>query len=409
MLAERKFQGRCTSASVKVGLEVLYAKPSPEDRMGDVAPRNLDAELRERYWIRQGQDVGVQRGRSWTHIGFGMRWPIEREELGRTRDEPGDGFRYVFRGDAATDGRAEWFEVTEVFEGVNAKDIKAFMRAENGLGAGTGFDRDKFLSELDLAIPSRAAQRRAADSVIDKVGRKLELPSYRDLRKPHGYGTLIVGLPLWFATAPLNPLRVENVIDDFETRVQAGLETYTRQLRKRSCPFWRIVVVWNGSIKSLQEWYGKARLDVYDDPARRRLGDLPVRAERFVPVVLKVVSMIEERRRNAGRSGVLTRHVSVAMRDKKGSDSSLQLPTALAAWRQVLEESGAWRRDSLRERIRRRARSRILHALCFLRAYGWRGFEKWLAARVSPQRRIAAWAMKRRALRLYRASRRSPL
>ena len=71
--------------------------------------------------------------RYWANVGIAIQWPIERAELGRNRNEPGDGFRYVFRsGTGGTGGRAEWFEVTEVFEGVEAKDIEAFMRLENG-------------------------------------------------------------------------------------------------------------------------------------------------------------------------------------------------------------------------------------------------------------------------------------
>ena len=35
---------------------------------------------------------------------------------------------------------AEWFEVTEVFEGVEARDIEAFMRCRNGIATRQGFD-----------------------------------------------------------------------------------------------------------------------------------------------------------------------------------------------------------------------------------------------------------------------------
>ena len=174
-------------------------------------------------------------------------------------------------------GRAEWFEVTEVFEGVEARDIEAFMQCRNGIATRQGFDSDTFLDGLDLGTPSRAAQRRAADKVIAAVGKKLGKGSYRDMEKMHGYGTLIVGLPLWFASYPANPLRAENVIDDFVSRVGMGLKPHFRRLGNRRCPFWRIVVVWKTSAQSMREWTSRARFDVYDDPALRDLGAVPAR------------------------------------------------------------------------------------------------------------------------------------
>ena len=84
------------------------------------------------------------------------------------RNEPGDGFRYVMYrgGTSGMESRAEWFEVTEVFEGVEAKDVEAFMRVNNGGTAGFEFDPDRFVTGLEMGTPGRAAQRRAADKVI---------------------------------------------------------------------------------------------------------------------------------------------------------------------------------------------------------------------------------------------------
>ena len=50
------------------------------------------------------------------------------------------------------------------------------------------------------------------------------------------------------------PIEVENVLDDFVTRVSIGLEPYARSLSKKTCPFWRIVVSWNVSPESMREW-----------------------------------------------------------------------------------------------------------------------------------------------------------
>ena len=156
----------------------------------------------------------------------------------------------------------------------------------------------------------------------------------------------------------------------------------------------------------MQQWYGKARLDVYDDPARLQLRKLPVRAESLTPTLLKALRMIEAHRQNVGQSGVLTKYVVLARSKKKGKQKSVRLPPALAEWKRILEEHGAFQREKLHERLNRQAKSRVLQVLCFLRVYGWTGLERWAVARLSPNRRMARWTMNRRARRLYRASRR---
>ena len=219
----------------KTGLEIIFAKQEPGDGLDALREWDIPKELRERYWMRQAEDAGGRK-RPWTVGISGTRW-IERKDLGRERSQSGDGFRYVYR--IATDGmegRAEWFEVTEVFEEVEAKDIEAFMRVNNGGTVGSDFDPDTFLRGLDMGIPCRAAQRRAADGVIKAVAKKLNQPPYRGMWREHGYGTLIVGLPLWFATIPADPLRAENVIDDFRTRVTTGLKPCAPATQEEELP-----------------------------------------------------------------------------------------------------------------------------------------------------------------------------
>ena len=112
MSEERESKGRQEEARAKQGLGILYARGEAEDRLGDVKQRDIPRELRERFWMRKAADAGIER-RTWT-VGISMpRW-IERHELGRTRNEPGDGFRYVYR--RGTDGagsRAEWFPLCQ--------------------------------------------------------------------------------------------------------------------------------------------------------------------------------------------------------------------------------------------------------------------------------------------------------
>ena len=152
---EQPATGDCGAAhkDTNHALDILYAYPDPKEEMSDVGKRDLPSELRERYWIEQGEEAGVDK-RTWTGLGVVIPWKFERHELGRSRNEPGDGFRYVFRaGTAGAGGRAEWFEVTEVFEGVEARDIEAFMRCRNGIATRQGFDSDTFLDGLDLGTP----------------------------------------------------------------------------------------------------------------------------------------------------------------------------------------------------------------------------------------------------------------
>ena len=406
MSEERETKDRRTDALAKVGLEILYAKPGPKDSLADVAERDLTGELRERYWISKAADAGNE-AKSWASIGITLPWPIERAALGRNRNEPGDGFRYVFRsGTGGTGGRAEWFEVTEVFEGVEAKDVESFMRLENGGVANPGFDPEGFVRGLNLGIPRRSAQRRAADKVIKAVKRKLAKSSYEGMWRNHGYGTLIVGLPLWFATVPLDPLRVENVIDDFTTRVRIGLQPHARRLRRKSCPFWRIVVVWNGSAESMREWRRKANLDIYKDPSYRRMGSLLVRGGSPELVVLDLLEkLLSERGDHDGFGGILS-HIVVARPEKKEKSRYVQLPPAVAELRRRLAESAETHRDSLWARVKLGASLRILKVLCFVRMYGCGGLERWVIARLSPRRWVARFTVRRRSLRLYRASRR---
>ena len=406
MSAEQDRQGLQVEFGAKAGLEILFARRESGDGLDRTPERDVPSELRERYWIRGAEDVGGRK--SLWRVAVSMpRW-IERQELGRDRNQPGDGFRYVYR--RATDGtgsRAEWFEVTEVFEGVEAKDIEAFMRLNNGGTTRSAFDPDGFLQALDMGIPCRAAQRRAADSVVDAVEKKLNKASYEGMWRKHGYGTLIVGLPLWFATIPADPLRVENVIDDFMTRVTTGLRPYTRQLKRKSCPFWRIVVAWMASTESLRELHDRVRYDVYDDPAYRKIGSLPVKLQSSLPLLSEIMRTVERARVQGEMAGGLQLSVDIAKSKKTAKGTSLQLPPAVSALKEALEGTSEGRLlpNSL-EQVRWRIKQRVIEVLCFFRVHGLSGFERWANARLSPRHRITRLVMRRRALRLYRASRR---
>ena len=405
MPAQGGIKYRRTEGLARVGLEILYARPGPKDRFAVEAARDLPKELRERYWIREASDSGVG-AKSWANIEMKLKWPMERIDLGKDRNDPGDGFRYVFRsGTGGTDGRVEWFEVTEVFEGVEAQAIESFMRLENGGATSSGFDRQSFLTALDMGIPRRAAQRRAADKVLVAIERKLAKSSYEGMVHSHGYGTLIVGLPLWFATEPLDPLRVENVIDDFATRVGIGLKLQARQLRMKNCPFWRIVVVWKGSVESIREWKAKARLDIYEDPSYRSIGSLPINSGSLTELMLDALEQVAHEMKDGDAFGGFTRHMAAARPDKKQMSGELRLPPAVAELRRHLDEFAERQRESRWARVKTLFRLNLLAVLCFVRVYGIGGLERWIIAKLSPSRWITHFAMRRRALRLYRVSR----
>ncbi len=389
-----------------VGLEILYATPVPAGHAAAKPPRDLAKELRERFWISAARDAGTG-PTSWAAVQVTFESPIERVAVGRDRNDPGDGFRHVVRtGTDGTDSRSEWFEVTEVFEGVRAADVESFMRLANGGRGGPGFDPQRFLAGLDLGIPRRAAQQRAADKVLAAVERKLAKASYDGLPRDHGYGTLIVGLPLWFATDPFDPLRPWNAVDDFATRVLLGLRTHARQLRRRRCPFWRIVVVWKGSLESARQWRAKARLDVYEDPAHRRLGSLPLRTGTEETILLDALEKAAPAMEKAGEPfHGFTRHLRAARPHKRQANPPLRLPPVVEHLARALEDAARSHRPTRRARLKTRVLLKLAELLCFLRARGIRGFQRWTVARLSPTRRLARFALRRRALSLYRASR----
>ena len=280
--------------------------------------------------------------------------------------------------------------MTEVFEGVEARDVEAFMRLQNGMDSRQCFDPEAFLDSLDLGAPGRAAQRRAADGVMAAVGKKMEKESDQEMRRTYGYGTLIVGVPLWIANFPANPLRAENVIDEFVTRISIGLAPYARRLRSRQCPFWRIVVAWETGAKSMTEWAGKARFDLYDDPAVQTLNAVqPMMGPRARSLVeLKPDSM--------------AMYVTKAWPEKRARH--VRLPQRMEPVLQRLGEAKERHRLLIHERIRSRVLQWFLGLACFVHIYGLAGLERWIVARLSVRHRVARLALKRRAKRLYRAS-----
>ena len=264
------------------GLSVLYANQAMEERgWADVPDRNKVSRLREVYWLRSVAPLAPE-----SSLKVQLHWRPDQRELGRRADLPGDGFAYVATMFPSAEASFEWFEVTEVFTTVSPEQINAAMRARNGIASKQPVDFDDFLGMLRKGRPSRVEQRKAADAVIAQTERKLSKSSYRELMERYGYGTLVVGLPLWFAVLPEDPWRAENALDDFYTRTSLGLnELKQRALERRDCPFRRIRVTWDTTPEAWREWSRRRSAD-YDDVVNTGL-------ENAIPVA-KVMTLLSE-------------------------------------------------------------------------------------------------------------------
>lgn len=254
------------------GLGVLYAKEAVGQRgWAGVPDREKTGRLREVYWAQRA--AKELRTGAKPFISSTLNWTADRAEIGRRRDEAGDEFVHLIETTSRrTEHRFEWLEVTEVFTAVSAFRIEGAMRAWNDIADRNPVDFDEFREGLRKGRPSRMEQRKAADAVIDAINGKLTRTSYRDLLERYGYGTLVVGMPLWFAVPPDDPFRSENAIDDFLTRTKLGLEEVGRRtLRRRDCPFRNVLVMWEPSAEALREW-NNGRSAEYEDPANMSVG-----------------------------------------------------------------------------------------------------------------------------------------
>ena len=373
------------------GLSVLYAKEATtEASWARLSARNRTKRLREVYWSRRAE--GVSRRKPF--MGMAATWRLDRSQLGRGMDDPGDGLIYRVRLFPRTQVHFDWIEVAEVFTTVPAKDIQGAMRALNGIRGRHTVDLDRFLRTIPRGRPSQAEQTLAADKVINQVRKKLEKRSYRELAERYGYGTLVVGMPLWFAVLPDDPFRPENVLDDFMTRTRAGLEELKRtELPKPACAFRRVVVAWDATPEAMDEWR-QHRSAHYDDVANSSLHNLIPEAK-----LLDWVSAL------ASETGLMpSQNLRVAVRVEKrrtGSGPYPELVRILGKRVRELEDPGG----KIGERVRRSFKLTLLKVLWFRKLQGTRGLRAWTARRMSLRHAWRVWAVRRRARRFYRERR----
>ena len=234
------------------GLSVLYATEAAKELDWTAVPaRQKMSRLREVYWARRAElKTGRQQFGNAT-----LNWWTDRASIGRRSDQPADGFVYLVSMAPRVEGRFEWLEVTEVFTTVPPSRIEGAMRAWNGIPNKRPVEFEEFRSGLKLGRPSGIEQQSAADQVIKKVEEKLAKASYQELLERYGYGTLVVGMPLWFAVPPDDPFRAENASDDFIARTRLGLEQVRQStLQRQYCPFRKVIVIWDTTPQALREW-----------------------------------------------------------------------------------------------------------------------------------------------------------
>ena len=295
-----------------------------------------------------------------------LTWRPDRSELGRGPTDPGDGLIYKVQVFPQAEEHFEWWEVTEVFTTVSARDIEGAMRAQNGIRGKHTVNLAEFLRTMKRGRPSRAEQRRAADKVIEQIRRKLTKRSYQELVERYGYGTLVVGMPLWFAVLPDDPFRAANALDDFVTRTSVGLEEVKRsQLGQPDCPFREVIVTWDTTPEAIDEWR-QHRSAYYDDVANASLGGL-IPSSMLLDRVSSLMSMTDLPEEEMPSRSL---HLGAEVKKRRsGTGPYPELVRALGQLVRRLEDQG----DNIGERLRTGIVLTLCKVLWFKRLHGSRG------------------------------------
>ena len=380
------------------GLSVLYAREAAEEREWAAIPdRDRTGRLREVYWARRA----VSKSGRKSFVSMNLNWWADRTEIGRRRDEPGDGFIYLVDMTPRVDEGFEWLEVTEVFTTVPASKIEGAMRAWNGIPDKHPVDFDQFRKDLRRGRPSRVEQRGAADQVIAQIETKLAKASYHELLEKYGYGTLVVGMPLWFAVPPDDPFRAENAVDDFMTRTALALEDVRRRvLRRRDCPFRKVMVVWDTSPQALRAWR-EVRSAEYEDAANTRLEN-PMGASMSGVISDALEKAIVKAATPESEVPSMCFHVGITTRKKASGKGPY--PEFVEAFGKIVRERDE-KPMGLRAILKWRVALTLCKLLCFVRIHRVEGFERWIARKFSISYAWRSRAARRRVRRFYRESR----
>lgn len=246
-----------------------------DQNLQDIPHRDIPKYLREQYWIKQSGPTKRWKNCDFANLGLSVQ--LRRTDLGRKLEDPGDAFFELVLSTSRSIARLRtWVEVTEVFlQDEQAKKVNRFIREYNGLRGKGEIDAAEFLKSLNFGPPASRLQREMADKVISAIQKKAqkgrEGGSYRSLVHDYGRGLLIVGLPLWFATFPSDPTHPSTVLKDFVTRLGIGIEKIKNSVLLTSwCPFDSVLILWNPTLESIDEWTKVADFDFYSDPANLR-------------------------------------------------------------------------------------------------------------------------------------------
>ena len=358
------------------GLSVLYAGEAAKERDWAALPgRDRMGRLHEVYWARRTKS---KLGRK-SLVNMTLSWQPARAHIGRRSDDPGDGFVYLVSLTPPVEARFEWLEVTEVFTTVPASRIEGAMRAWNGIPDRRPVNFEEFREGLRLERPSRTEQRSAADQVIGKVRAKLAKASYRGLLEKYGYGTLVVGMPLWFAVPPDDPHRVENAIDDFITRTKLGLEEIRREvLRRHDCPFRKVIVIWDTTPKALRQWR-ENRSAQYEDAADASLEN-PLGASLWGTMLDGLEEGMSKTATPQSKATSMSLYVYAETSKKAlGKGPYPEFVKVLSDLLIQRNERPLGRWEALKSKLA----LALCKVLCFVRIHGVEGLERWVTRKLS--------------------------
>ena len=352
------------------------------------------AYLREQYWLHQAKDRLPPMKNFFISMNFHENIP--RSQLERKHDDPGDGFLYRLSfGLSNAQSERRWVEVTEVFAHDNAAEVDEVIRRRNNIRSSRTIDVSEFERNIDLRRPPRALQRRTADKVIEAVRKKLTKASYREVAREYGSGCLVVGLPLWYATPPLDPNRWANVLDDFSTRVLFGLqEIRTELLDKKECPFDRVVVVWETSWPAFEDWTERC-----DQAAHRNPTSLPLNNPLTLLDLAEIISELAREEPEGRFFMPLTLWCNATKKpgwktkrkQKNNKPPALELITRLESMAGDFESKQKGK--SFSGRVKTWLTILLLQVFCFFGVHGRSGLARWLSARLSPLAYIQRWGL----------------
>ena len=382
------------------GLSLLYAKQAKVDKgWAEVKDRDKPGRLREVYWARRAEEK-IGGGKSFFNMSFS--WRPDRGEIGRQPDDPGDSFIHKVTIEPKAKSNFEWIEVTEVFTTTSAAAIEGAMRVWNRIEGKQTLDFEKFKKEIEKRRPSRWQQRKAADEVIEAIRKKIRKTSYNEVVGKYGYGTLVVGMPLWFSVFPEDPFRAENALDDFMVRTALGMEEIgRRELRREKCPFKHVIVIWDTTPEAIEEWDAK-RSKEYENVVNTSLMN-PLPATMLTTLSRALEEAIKRTKTKECEAPSYCLHIEKRVEKKKSGKGPY--PEIVQMMENIANEWAKKERQKGRiEKWKQSIALGLCKILCFIKIHGIVGLERWVAQKISPKRFCRRKASRQRAMRLYRES-----